>query len=215
MSFLICVYGCKDSIKVPSREDIVRKKIEDVLMKSLDDPSSYEFDTIYCAHIYTLSEQLSMISENIESEIAENKKVIESRYFYDEILTEKYYRSQLIKCEKVNKKFDSLKNTIPLSKLNDTLAYCYSFKFRANNTFGGKVKSSLYLLTDTNNEIIGYFQPDRDKMQTPGYMVYPLVLYDSDPICALIRENPDETITGSPLNAYIFLKLLKISQFDF
>lgn len=163
--------GCKTTPPPPTKEDIAKGKIEAILSEGLNDPNSYEFDTIYCVHAYTVKNQFDIISELLSERTEQYTEWVNTAKNQKE---RNDYNKWLSKNISIKNRLDSLVATIPSYKLQDTIGRCFSFHFRANNSFGGKVKGEYYFYANKNNDITNWFQVER-KSKAPFAMVLPIL----------------------------------------
>jgi len=199
--------GCKQEPSKPTRAELVRKSFEPELVKGLDDPSSYEFDTIYCVYNYTYKSQLEYIIDDFKKDIKSYQYSLKQKDFSG-YMTAKDYQNSILEKQHALHEIDSCIKSLPQKVLTDTIGYCYVYKLRASNSFGAKVKGTLYLYADSTNKVKNLFQVNDDETPVvrPG-MVFP-ILEDKrfDFLNKYIYETGD--------NHNEFLRLLNIDDFE-
>lgn len=182
---LISFTECTNKVISPSKVELAKQSIEKELIEGLDDPSSYEFDTIYVAYIYTAANQLALI----KSKFIKNEERLKLRINNSNSIKEKHdYEKEIIKNQSKVKMLDSLFTNFSNEVLNDTLCTCYYFSFRANNPFGGKVKSKVYFLMSKDNKILNYFQVLKNP-KVSYRMTYPILYFEDFGINDFFNSN--------------------------
>jgi hypothetical protein len=169
---LIFIFVSCESEK--TKEDIIRKKIEEGILPNMNDPKSYEFVSIaiidsstyrenidnklmqleairdYPLIIDLKKDMISLDEELYRLDKSHYKDLVEARQELEDIKTEQKNFEMLVK------EVDSLKLT--LENLDKTAVYLIEFKMRGNNSFGAKILNTYYFQVgiSPDYEIYGY-----------------------------------------------------------
>jgi hypothetical protein len=115
---------------VKTTADVIRENIEAYIQDKLHDPNSYEFIDLSVLDTITYK-------ENIEEFKTSTKLNIETARILKDQSDIKIYNNRLIKLKEIEKSIQD--------SLNNTAAYLYSFKFRANNKMGALTLHDYYV----------------------------------------------------------------------
>lgn len=164
-----------------TQNEIVKKNIENQLMQSMHDTSSYEFVKIQLIDSILFIENINYRTEYFKNDISSIESNIKRIENYKTSLPALYNEKELKReSEKLNRnkiilsKIDSLKKIIA-SDTNKVASYTYLFGFRGKNKLGAKILSNYFVQTKTSPdfEIINMVK-DKNKLYLnpndfPGY----------------------------------------------
>ena len=156
---LITIAFASCNEKKTTQDDIIRQKAEELIIKSMNDPDSYEFVSLEIVDSTTYKDNIT------------HKRELYSKFMtseYESITSKKGTAiesglSEIKKDSLIIAGIDSIEQSIG-NKVNDAISYTYILKCRGNNKIGAKILVSYYIQTKTDEDRIINITDDINKI---------------------------------------------------
>lgn len=147
--------------KEPTRDEIVKRNVEEYLKPKMNDPESYEFVELRLTDSILYSDNIKFRKESFQQQIKYNSDLLEiienyktefPKLWEDEKKEEAVNLiAEINKNKEIIFKIDLLESELG-QKANNVASYTYFFKFRGKNKMGAKVLNEYILQTDHSPE---------------------------------------------------------------
>lgn len=140
--------NCKNE---PSRDELVKSKIEETVLKNLDDPESYEFVELTLLDSTTNKDNYENSKDVRNYLIDTDKRLLMIDPNGDNTMLEESIKKMEEELLEIDEEFKRIESK---NQQDSVVAYKYLFKARANNKLGAKVLNSMYVSITPDLKIV-------------------------------------------------------------